>query len=81
MWQCTISWQKDLDELKQAINELYRLNDALRIRINETGGEVHQNVTEYCEQEIEVLSFENKAELDSYAEKYAKIPLDFYGNL
>ena len=72
---------RNIEELKQAVNELYRLNDALRIHISETGGEVNQVVTEYREQEIEVLSFENKTELDSYAGKYAKVPLDFYGNL
>lgn len=36
---------------------------------------------EYAEQNIPVLRFESKAEMDSYAEKYVKTPLDFYGNL
>lgn len=72
---------KDLYEIKKAVNEIYRLNDALRIRISETDDEISQTVCDYTEQEIPVLCFKNKAELDSYAEKYAKIPLDFYGNL
>lgn len=35
----------------------------------------------YTEQEIEALYFDNKAELGDYAESYAAVPLDFYGNL
>ena len=42
-----INDKKDLSELKRAVNEIYRLNDALRIRISETDGEVSQTVTEY----------------------------------
>ena len=76
-----INGKKDLSELKRAVNEIYRLNDALRIRISETDGEVSQSVSDYTERDINVLCFENKAELDSYAENYAKIPFDFYGNL
>ncbi len=72
---------KDLYEIKKAVNEIYRLNDALRIRISETDDKISQTVCDYTEQEIPVLCFKNKAELDSYAEKYTKIPLDFYGNL
>ena len=76
-----INDKKDLSELKRAVNEIYRLNDALRIRISETDGEVSQTVTEYTEQDIPVLCFENKAELDAYAENYAKTPMNLYGNL
>lgn len=76
-----VKGKKDLSEIKTAVNEIYRLNDALRIRIVETDDEISQTVCDYSEQEIPVLCFENKAKLDSYAEKYAKIPLDFYGNL
>lgn len=76
-----VNGKKDLSELKRAVNEIYRLNDALRIRISETDGEVSQSVSDYTEQDINVLCFENKAELDSYAENYAKIPFDFYGDL
>ncbi|MGN0629912.1 MAG: condensation domain-containing protein, partial [Ruminococcus sp.] len=76
-----IDGKKDLSELKRAVNEIYRLNDALRIRISEVEGEIYQTVTDYKERDIKVLCFENKAELDSYAESYAKSPLDFYGSL
>ena len=76
-----VNGKKDLYELKKAVNEIYRLNDALRIRISETDGEVSQSVSDYADRDIKVLCFENKAELDSYAENYAKIPFDFYGDL
>lgn len=73
--------KREIFELKRAVNEVYRLNDALRIRISEEAGGVSQCTTAYEGKEIEVLRFENKAELDAYAEKYAKEPLDFYGEL
>lgn len=76
-----VSGKKDLSEIKKAVNELYRLNTALRMRIVETDGEVSQTICDYTEQDFNVLCFENKAELDAYAEDYAKTPLDFYGNL
>lgn len=76
-----IPGRKDLSKIKNAINEIYKLNDALRIRISETDGKVSQNITEYIEQDIKELCFTDKAELDNYAEKYAKAPLDFFGNL
>lgn len=76
-----IKGEKDISVLTNAVNELYRLNDALRIRITETDGVPLQVVTDYKEQKINVLHFEDKAELDSYAEKYAKVPMDFYGAL
>lgn len=68
-------------ELKRVVNEIYRINDALRIRIDEINGEVFQSIIPYTERDIEVLCFNNKVELDCYAEDYAHLPLDFYGNL
>lgn len=76
-----ISGNKEVSVMEATVNELYRRNDVLRIRISETNGEVFQTVSDYTEQEVNVLCFENKAELDCYAEKYAKTPLDLYGNL
>ena len=74
-----ICGKKEISEMQRAVNELYRLNDALRIRIIESGGTVRQEITEYAEKSIPVLRFENKAELDAYAEKYAKTPLNLDG--
>ncbi len=72
---------KSVDEMKQAVNELYRLNDALRIRVSENAGQAYQYLTEYRERDVDVLRFINKAELDAYASEYTKKPLDFYGSL
>ena len=76
-----INTDKSVAEMKKAVNELYRLNDALRIRVAEENGQPYQYITEYTEQDIEVLSFNSKEELDNYASEYAKEPLDFYGSL
>ena len=73
--------EKDISEIKRAVNEIYRLNDALRIRIREDNDEVSQSISEYTEQDISVLCFENKAELDRYAENYANVAVDLYGKL
>jgi len=73
--------EKDVHILKHSVNEIYQINEALRIRISEENGNVYQNVTDYSEQEVEVLHFKNKEALDAYAGDYAKIPLDLYGNL
>ena len=73
--------QKDTSELKRAVNKIYQLNDAIRIHIKENNEVVYQEVGEYVEQDIDILYFDSKTELDAYAEAYAKIPLDLYGNL
>ena len=76
-----IKGKSDLSKTRQVVNELYRLNDALRIRISENNGEISQTIRQYSEKEICELCFENKVELDAYAESYAKTPLNFYGDL
>ena len=73
--------EKDVHILKHGVNEIYRINEALRIRVSEMNGSVCQNVTDYVEQEVEVMHFESKEALDTYAKDYAKMPLDLYGNL
>ena len=73
--------RRDLTELKSAVNELYRLNDALRTRIVEADGAAMQAVVDFTERDTDVLQFPNKAELEAYAAEYAKQPLDFHGNL
>lgn len=70
-----------VEEAQKAVNEIFRINDALRIRIVDDNGKPQQYVADYAESDIEVLHFGSKAELDSYAAEYAKEPLDFYGAL
>lgn len=69
--------KRDLPELAAAVNELYRINPALRIHIK--GNE--QVVQDYEEQSVEALQFGSKAELDDYANAYAQIPLDLHDRL
>ena len=72
---------KTIEEIQKAVNEIYCINEGLRTRIveNETG--VHQEISPYYKRDCEVLRFETKEELDSYAEGYAKISMDLYGEL
>ena len=72
---------RDSSTLKHAVNELYRLNSALRTHIVEENGEAMQTVWDFAERDVEVLNFANKDELDSYASEYAKKPLDIHGSL
>jgi len=76
-----IKGEKDIEMLSNAVNEIYRLNDALRIKITEIDGVPYQNITEYKKQEINVLRFKDKAELNNYAENFAREPVNFYGSL
>ena len=75
------SGHQDVCKLKATVNALYRLNDALRTRIVEQNGEIKQMIVDFTEQDIEELHFANKAELDEYAENYAKQPINISGNL
>lgn len=70
-----------LADLQSAVTDMYRLNDALRIHIVESNGKSEQVVADYMPKEIPMLHFESKAELDTYAQEYAKAPLNFYGAL
>lgn len=76
-----IKGHKDVLELKNAVNELYRLNDALRIQIVEMNSEAMQKAVPYTMQDIEVIWFDDKAALTDYASRYALEPLDFYESL
>lgn len=73
--------EKDETDLVAAARRMVRHNDALRIRFCEDGGKAAQHIMEYAEPVIEVLRFDGKTELDSYAQDYAKIPLDFHDDL
>ncbi len=76
-----LSGERTEEELVNAAKKMLRSNDALRIRIIEHNGEIMQCVQDHVDKDIEVLHFESKVELDSYAQNFAKQSLDFYGNL
>ena len=71
----------DADILKLAVNTLYRLNNVLRTRIVETPDGTKQTISDYSEQDFQVLTFENQSAFSEYAENYAKQPIDMYGSL
>ena len=72
--------KKSEEQLADAISTLYRLNDALRIRVGEEQGEPYQYVAE-GPMEIPMLYFEDKAALDRHGELYSKQPMDLHGSL
>ncbi len=67
--------------LQDAVNALYRLNDALRTRIIETSEGTRQLILEYGKQDFETLTFENQEKFSNYARIFAKRPMDLYGLL
>lgn len=67
--------------LETAVNTLYRINDALRIRVESTENDVVQTIQDYVPKKIETLRFTDKAQLVAYAEHYAKEPLNIYDSL
>lgn len=67
-----ISGKKDEKLLQETLNELFRINDALRLRLCYEDGSVSQYLTEYEFQKFEVLYFQNEEELTEYADEYSK---------
>ena len=72
---------RDERNLQHAVNRLFCLNDALRIRIKVQGDNVVQEIAEYKEQQAEVLYFPDAPALEKYAESFAKTPMNIYGPL
>ena len=70
-----------VDEIKNAIATVFKRNDALRIRIKEENGKVVQYLTDFYPDEIEVLRFKSRDELDGFGEKWANEPIDLNGQL
>lgn len=71
----------EIDAMQSAVRELFQRNSALRTYIVEKDNKLFQVVADTVPQEIKVRCFENKEELDAYADKYAKEPFDLYGEL
>ena len=71
----------DVEMLKKAVNEVFRINEALRTRICTESGAPSQYVSEFEEQNIEVLRFGTKEEVHKYGNEQAQIPFDLYGQL
>lgn len=79
----SVLWKgiREISELHQAVNIVYKINSALRTEIIETKNEVIQKTNDYSEVDIETLHFSDKTQLNDYAENYAKIPISYTDNL
>lgn len=73
--------EKSRQELENAVNHLYQMNDALRMRVICTNEGVKQEVEKFIPHSVETLSFVTKEELDFFANRHAKEPLDLKGKL
>lgn len=71
----------DIGDIQKAINDVYRINEALRTRISFDNGEPYQYVTEYKEKQIEVVEFNSKEKVHEYGKKMAQKPIDLKGEL
>lgn len=69
------------ERLTAAIQELFRLNEALRIRIQDEDGLPGQEVFPYEEPCIPIMRFDSEAQLHAYANGYAKEPISLFGPL
>lgn len=67
--------------LKKCVNELYRLNDALRIHIRKTNGQPMQYFADYAEKDIEVLHFDSENDFTEYANSLAQRHISLYDDL
>ncbi len=73
--------QHTVEEINSAICQVYNLNDALRIRLKESGGAVQQYVCENEEIHVDIKQFSSKKELNSFGEIFAKEPMGIGGSL
>ena len=67
-----IAGHRSESELQTALNELFKINDALRFRLRYDAGEVYQELTDFTHRDFEVLHFADKLSLDAYADEYSK---------
>ena len=65
-----------IDELQNAANEVFRINDGLRTYFIEKDGNVYQDYKLFEKKQFEVKHFNSKEELDDWGKVYATIPLN-----
>lgn len=64
-------------DLQHAANEIFRINDQLRVRFIESGEtkEVFQEIKPFEERTFDTLHFQSKEELDDWGNEYVRVPL------
>ena len=70
-----------IQNMSDAVNELFRINDALRTRIFYENGVASQCIEDYQKKSFEVVFFSDKEQVHRYAQEQAQIPLDLNKNL
>ncbi|MBR3589160.1 MAG: amino acid adenylation domain-containing protein, partial [Clostridia bacterium] len=76
-----VKGKKTEEEMQVAANELFRINEALRIKIIKKDNEITQHVCDFYEQKFDVLHFTDDNLFENYADIYAKDPIDLTGRL
>ncbi len=66
----------DVKDMKDAINKIFCINDALRIKIDFSAKEMSQTICEYTKKEIDVLFFESRDDLHKFTDTMSKKPLN-----
>ena len=64
-----------------AIKEIYRTNDALNLRLDETGPEPRMFLSSGEDRDIPVIEVDDPCELDEYGRQAATTPFDLHGPL
>lgn len=64
-----------IDKLQNAVNEVFRINNCLRVYFIEKDGAVYQDYRPFERKEFKVRYFNSKKELDDFGEVYGTIPL------
>ncbi len=67
----------DIKDMIKAINEIYRINDALRIKVVSSSKEPYQYICEYTEKDVDVLFFDSRDALHKFTSIEAESPLNF----
>lgn len=71
----------DTKTITNALNTLFFINDALRIRIIRQDESVFQTVSKYTEQNFELLEFKDASELNRFADSFSKEKINIDGDL
>ena len=71
----------ELNVLKKAINEVIKLNDSMRIKVEENQNSCVQYFSEYIPFEIEIFKLSSKEDVEKKALELAQIPFEVKNNL
>ena len=67
--------KEPVSELQAAANEVFRINDQMRVRFVEKEDGVYQEIKPYEKKELEVMRFESREALHEWCDGYGTIPL------